>query len=103
MSAPRRGSPAAAASSASGRPPGGSVPGDVSAPSKYRGAQGLDPEFIKSLEKQFGFDKPAYERFLMLMWNYFRFDFGESYFRDTSVLKLIGRTTAGVDLARACG
>jgi len=31
--------------------------GDVS--SKYRGAQGLDPEFIKSLEKQFGFDKPA--------------------------------------------
>ena len=27
--------------------------------SKYRGAQGLDPEFIKSLEKQFGFDKPA--------------------------------------------
>ena len=71
-----------------GRPPGG-TPGDVSAPSKYRGAQGLDPEFVKSLEKQFGFDKPAYERFLMLMWNYFRFDFGESYFRDTSVLGLI--------------
>jgi microcin C transport system permease protein len=57
--------------------------------SKYRGAQGLDPEFIKKLEKQFGFDKPAYERFGMLMWNYFRFDFGQSYFRDTSVLKLI--------------
>ena len=72
-----------------GHPPG-ATPGDVSAPSKYRGAQGLDPEFIKSLEKQFGFDKPAYERFLMLMWNYLRFDFGESYFRDTSVLKLIG-------------
>src|SRR5256885_13202290 len=27
--------------------------------SKYRGAQGLDPEFIKQLERQFGFDKPA--------------------------------------------
>ena len=65
------------------------VPGDMSAPSKYRGAQGLDPEFIKSLEKQFGFDKPAPERFLMMMWKYIRFDFGESYFRDTSVLKLI--------------
>ena len=65
------------------------MPGDTSAPSKYRGAQGLDPEFVKSLEKQFGFDKPAYERFLMLMWNYSRFDFGESYFRDTSVLELI--------------
>ena len=69
--------------------PSGAMPGDVSSPSKYRGAQGLDPEFIKSLEKQFGFNKPAYERFFMLMWNYLRFDFGESYFRDTSVLKLI--------------
>jgi microcin C transport system permease protein len=65
------------------------APGDVSAPSKYRGAQGLDPEFIKSLEKQFGFDKPAPERFGMLLWNYLRFDFGDSYFQDKSVLALI--------------
>jgi microcin C transport system permease protein len=57
--------------------------------SKYRGAQGLDPEFIASLEKQFGFDKPAYERFLLMLWNYSRFDFGKSYFRDVSVLQLI--------------
>jgi len=57
--------------------------------SKYRGAQGLDPEFIKSLEKQFGFDKPPLERFGLMIWNYFRFDFGESYFRDISVLDLI--------------
>ena len=57
--------------------------------SKYRGAQGLDPAFIKSLEKQFGFDKPAYERFLLMMWNYSRFDFGKSYFRDVSVVQLI--------------
>ena len=56
---------------------------------KYRGAQGLDPEFIKSLEKQFGFDKPAYERFFLMLWNYVRFDFGKSYFRDVSVLQLI--------------
>jgi len=61
--------------------------GDVS--SKYRGAQGLDPEFIKSLEKQFGFDKPAYERFLIMLWNFATFDFGKSFFRDTSVLQLI--------------
>ncbi len=59
------------------------------ATSKYRGAQGLDPEFIKNLEKQFGFDKPAYERFFLMLWNYLRFDFGKSYFRDTSVLQLI--------------
>jgi microcin C transport system permease protein len=61
--------------------------GEVS--SKYRGAQGLDPEFIKSLERQFGFDKPAHERFFLMLWNYARFDFGKSYFRDVSVLQLI--------------
>ena len=58
--------------------------------SKYRGAQGLDPKFIAELEKQFGFDKPAWERFLLMVKNYAMFDFGRSYFRDESVLKLIG-------------
>src|SRR3978361_1137252 len=57
--------------------------------SKYRGAQGLDPDFVKSLEKQFGFDKPAPERFALMIWNFSRFDFGKSYFRDVSVLQLI--------------
>jgi microcin C transport system permease protein len=59
------------------------------ASSKYRGAQGLDPEFIKRLEVQFGFDKPVHERFLKMLWDYVRFDFGKSYFRDVSVLQLI--------------
>jgi len=59
--------------------------------SKYRGAQGLDPKFIKELEKQFGFDKPAWERFLIMLKNYATFDFGRSYFRDTPVLTLIGQ------------
>src|SRR6201996_2388606 len=72
---------------------GARAPGQVGASdavnSKYRGAQGLDPEFIKSLEKQFGFDKPAYERFFIMLSNYLRFDFGKSYFRDVSVLDLI--------------
>lgn len=66
--------------------PGADVGGGSS---QYRGAQGLDPEFIASLEKQFGFDKPAHERFGQMIWDYLRFDFGESYFRDTSVLELI--------------
>ena len=57
--------------------------------SKYRGAQGLDPDFIKKLEVQFGFDKPAPERFALMVWNFSRFDFGKSYFRDVSVLQLI--------------
>src|SRR3982751_6464783 len=63
--------------------------GADSVSSKYRGAQGLDPEFIKSLEKQFGFDKPAYQRFGLMIWNFSTFDFGKSYFRDTSVIQLI--------------
>ncbi len=57
--------------------------------SKYRGAQGLDPEFIADLERQFGLDKPAHERFALLLWNYIRFDFGESYFRKVDVIDLI--------------
>ncbi len=58
--------------------------------SKYRGAQGLDPKFVAELEKQFGFDKPAWERFLLMVKNYAMFDFGRSYFRDEKVIKLIG-------------
>jgi microcin C transport system permease protein len=61
--------------------------GDVSA--KYRGAQGLDPDFIKQLEKQFGFDKPPLVRFFLMMRNFALLDFGKSYFRDVSVLQLI--------------
>ncbi len=78
---------------------GGSTTGDFSrmaqpgqdsgVNSRYRGARGLDPELIKSLEKQFGFDKPPVERFLLMMKNYLTFNFGQSYFRDVSVLQLI--------------
>lgn len=57
--------------------------------SRYRGAQGLDPEFIQQLEKMFGFDKPAHERFIEMMGNYIQFDFGSSYFRDRRVIDLV--------------
>src|ERR1051326_2146893 len=57
--------------------------------SQYRGARGLDPAFIKALEKQYGFDKPPVERFVMMMKNYVTFDFGNSFFRDQSVVSLI--------------
>jgi microcin C transport system permease protein len=56
---------------------------------KYRGAQGLDPEFIAELEKLYGFDKPAPERFWIMLKNYVRFDLGESYYRDVSVTQLV--------------
>jgi microcin C transport system permease protein len=55
----------------------------------YRGAQGLDPAFIKEIEKQFGFDKPAPERFVQMLGQYVRFDFGKSFYRDVSVMGLV--------------
>ena len=70
-----------------GQTPGGG--GGAEGGFKYRGAQGLDPEFIKKLEEQFGFDKPAHERFLLMLKSYAMFDFGQSYFRDVPVLELI--------------
>src|SRR4029453_15642717 len=62
-----------------GGPGAGAPHGGVE--SKYRGAQGIDPQLIADLERQFGFDKPAHERFLQMMSRYLRFDFGESFFR----------------------
>src|SRR5215475_7584128 len=57
--------------------------------SKYRGARGLDPKFIKQLEVQFGFDKPAYVRFLDMIRSYVVFDFGKSFFKDRPVIDLV--------------
>src|SRR5688572_19298354 len=57
--------------------------------SSYRGARGLDPAFIAELEKMYGFDKPAYERFLLMMKSYVVFDFGESFFKGQRVVDLV--------------
>jgi microcin C transport system permease protein len=59
------------------------------ATSRYRGARGLDPEFIEELERMYGFDKPMHERFFQMMGQYLRFDFGTSYFRDQTVVDLV--------------
>lgn len=57
--------------------------------SKYRGARGLDPELIAEIERMYGFDKPPHERFLQMIQNYAVFDFGESFYRDRSVVDLV--------------
>ena len=57
--------------------------------SGYKGRVGLSEDFIKDLEKQYGFDKPVTERFWIMMKSYLVFDFGESYFRSISVVDLI--------------
>ena len=58
--------------------------------SNYRGGQGLRDEIRQELEKRFGFDKPAWERFWMMVKNYLKFDFGKSFYQDKTVLELIG-------------
>ena len=67
----------------------GRAPGGGEAASQYRGARGLDPELIRALEKQYGFDKPPARRFLQMMRSYLVFDFGQSFFRDRPVIDLI--------------
>ncbi len=61
--------------------------GDIT--SKYRGARGLDPDFIAEIERQFGFDKPLHVRFVQMIGKYATFDFGESFFRDQTVVDLV--------------
>jgi microcin C transport system permease protein len=55
----------------------------------YRGARGLPKELIERIEKMYGFDKPIYERFFLMMKNYLVFDFGESFFRNKRVVDLV--------------
>lgn len=57
--------------------------------SAYRGARGLAPELVRELERQFGMDRPAHERFVTMLANYLQFDFGESFFRDRAVIDLV--------------
>ena len=60
--------------------------------SLYRGGRGLDPEIIRQIEKQYGFDKPPLERFFLMIGSYLRFDFGESFFRSERVVDLVWQT-----------
>ena len=57
--------------------------------SAYRGARGLDPGIIKEIERMYGFDKPAHERFWMMMKDYATFNFGESFFKGRPVVDLV--------------
>ncbi len=78
----------AAAGGATGRIAGGGAE-VAAAGASYRGAQGLDPELVKEIERMYGFDKSASERFWIMLQNYLQFDFGSSFFRDATVIELI--------------
>ncbi len=91
---------------------GGTQPIQVGAEGSYRGRQGIDPDLIADLEAQYGFARivcaddydgprtaaseecekqaiPIYERFGIMLWNYVRFDFGESFRRSDTVIDVI--------------
>ena len=55
----------------------------------YRGAQGVDPKRIEQIKALYGFDKPAHERFLMMLGQFARFDLGKSFFQNRDVAQLI--------------
>lgn len=76
--------------SATSRVAGMAVDRDAASPStQYPGAEGIDPRMIAQLEKQFGFDKPIHERYFKLLWDYLRFDLGESYYQNRRVVDLV--------------
>ena len=64
---------------------------DTGSNSGYRGAQGVDPRILADIKQMFGFDKPAGERFLIMLRDYLSFDFGRSFYRDQTVLQLIAQ------------
>src|SRR3546814_18188528 len=84
------------------------VASEASSTGAYRGAQGLRPEFIAELERQFGLDKQAHERFFLMIRNYLAFDFGESFFRGRPVVDLVIEKMAvsqdrkGVEEGKSC-
>lgn len=62
---------------------------NTSSQTQYRGSQGVPEDLVKELEKQFGFDKPWYERFTKMIKDYAVFNFGKSYYQDKTVGELI--------------
>jgi microcin C transport system permease protein len=69
---------------------GGEFAAGGSPTAQSRGARGVDPELLARLNKLYGFDKPAGERFWLMIRHYATFDFGNSFYRDRSVISLIG-------------
>mgnify|MGYP000635527540 FL=1 len=57
--------------------------------SNYQGAKGLSDEMVAKIEAQYGFDKPAHERFWKMLTSYVQLDFGTSFFKDKPVTQLL--------------
>ncbi len=69
---------------------GGGNAGEVTSSSgDSRGSRGLPDELLREIEVMYGFDKPPHERFIKMVGDYATFDFGESFFRERTVIELI--------------
>ncbi|MCK7545883.1 microcin C ABC transporter permease YejB [Marinobacter bryozoorum] len=68
---------------------GGGGGGEVSSGGDSRASRGIHPELLAEIEAMYGFDRPAHERFFQMVADYARFDFGDSFYRDRSVVELV--------------
>jgi microcin C transport system permease protein len=57
--------------------------------SGYRGRQGVDPQRIEEIRALYGFDKPAYERFWIMLKTFAKFDLGQSFYQRKAVWELV--------------
>ncbi|MGP1517954.1 MAG: ABC transporter permease subunit [Ottowia sp.] len=55
----------------------------------YRGGQGVDEARLAQIRQLYGFDKPAHERFFIMLGQFARFDLGTSFFQNKAVGQLI--------------
>ncbi|MDR0479606.1 MAG: ABC transporter permease subunit [Burkholderiaceae bacterium] len=55
----------------------------------YRGAQGVDKQRLAQIKAFYGFDKPAPQRFWLMIGRFARFDLGQSFFQNKPVWALI--------------
>ena len=68
---------------------GASASSSLSNLAQYQGARGLSPEMVDKIKAQYGFDRPAHERFWLMIKGYLTFDFGTSFFKDKPVTQLL--------------
>jgi len=68
---------------------GNNAQSSLSRLAQYQGARGLSPEMIEKIKAQYGFDRPAHERFWMMLKGYLTLDFGTSFFKDKPVTQLL--------------
>ena len=63
--------------------------GGTAGVASYHASQGVDPQQIEQIKKQYGFDKPPLERYVLMLKNYATFNLGDSYYQHDTVWHVI--------------